>query len=65
VVSWTTQGKRSERFSVAKETAGSRSVPSWLSLDVATMSGRVQALPEVEEVGARFSPATIVENYSR
>jgi len=29
------------------------------------MTGRILALPEVEEIGAKFNPATIVEYYSR
>jgi hypothetical protein len=29
------------------------------------MSGRVEQLPEIEEIGAKFSAATIVEYYSR
>jgi Zn-dependent membrane protease YugP len=34
-------------------------------LDAAAMTGRVETLPEVEEIGAKFNTATIVEYYSR
>ena len=64
-VAWTDRGQRSEQFNVIKEQLGARSVPSWLGLDGATVSGRVLALPEVEEIGAKFNTATIVEYYSR
>ena len=47
------------------EQIASKSIPSWLSLDAANMTGRILALPEVEEIGAKFNPATIVEYYSR
>jgi ribosomal protein S4 len=36
-----------------------------LSLDASQMRGRIIALPEMEEIGAKFNPATIVEYYSR
>ena len=64
-VSWTLRGSNSEPFNLAKEQVGGKTIPSWLSLDVENMGGRVLALPEVEEIGAKFSPATIVGYYSR
>jgi len=64
-VAWTNRGQQSEQFNVVKEQLGGKSVPSWLSLEAASMTGRVLALPEVEEIGAKFNPATIVEYYSR
>lgn len=65
VVSLTSRGSKSEYFKIISEQLASKSIPSWLSLDITGMSGRVLALPEVEEIGARFNPATIVEYYSR
>ena len=64
-VSWTLRGSNSELFNLAKEQVGVKTIPSWLSLDVENMGGHVLALPEVEEIGAKFSPAAIVEHYSR
>jgi len=29
------------------------------------MTGKIVSAPEVEEIGAKFNPATIVEYYSR
>ena len=65
VLNLTGRGARSEYFKMVSEQIASKSVPSWLSLDVANMSGRILTLPEVEEIGAKFNPATIVEYYSR
>ena len=65
VVGWTQRGSNSEYFNLVKEQVAGKSVPSWLSLEAESMSGRVLALPEVEEIGAKFNPATIVEYYSR
>jgi len=47
------------------EQIASKQIPSWLSLDAGSMTGRILTLPEVEEIGAKFNPATIVEYYSR
>ncbi len=65
VIAWTSRGQGSKYFEIVKEQMSSKSVPSWLSVDVASMTGRLLALPEIEEIGAKFSPATIVEYYSR
>ncbi len=64
-VNLTSRGNKTEYFKIAAEQIASKSIPSWLSLDVANMSGRVLTPPEVEEIGAKFNPATIVEYYSR
>jgi small subunit ribosomal protein S4 len=65
VVSLTQRGSKSEYFKMVGEQIASKSIPSWLSLDTAAMTGRILSLPEVEEIGAKFNPATIVEYYSR
>jgi small subunit ribosomal protein S4 len=64
-VAWTSRGQKSEYFKVVSETVASKAIPSWLNLDITNMSGRVLTLPEVEEIGAKFNPSTIVEYYSR
>jgi len=64
-VGWTERGRRSRHFEAMKEAIGSRQIPSWLSLDTDSMTGRILAPPEPEEIGARFNTATIVEYYSR
>ena len=65
VLNLTGRGVKSEYFKMVSEQIASKSIPSWLSLDVANLSGRILTLPEVEEIGAKFNPATIVEYYSR
>lgn len=65
VVGWTPRGQRSSYFQMVKGQMAGKSVPSWLSVDAEGMTGRVLAQPEIEEIGAKFSPATVVEYYSR
>jgi len=65
VVGWTQRGRKSRYFEMVSGGVASKSVPSWLGLDVQEMAGRVLALPEVAEIDTKFSPATIVEYYSR
>lgn len=64
-VSLTPRGERSEYFKIVKENLGSKETASWLTVDAENMKGRVVSPPEIEEVGAKFNSATIVEYYSR
>jgi len=64
-VGLTGRGAKSEYFSIVKENISGKEIPSWLSLDAGSMTGQVLTLPEVEEIGAKFNTATIVEYYSR
>jgi len=65
VVSLTSRGSKSEYFKIVSEQIASKSIPSWLSLETANMTGRILNLPEADEIGAKFNVATIVEYYSR
>ena len=65
VIGWTPHGQASRYFEIVKEQMASKNIPSWLSVEADAMTGRVLAQPEVEEIGAKFSPATVVEYYSR
>ena len=65
VIGWTSQGLSSRYFEIVKDQMASKNIPSWLSVEVDAMTGRVLAQPEIEEIGAKFSPATVVEYYSR
>ena len=65
VIGWTSRGQSSRYFEIVKEQIASKNIPSWLSVEADAMTGRVLAQPEVEEIGAKFSPATVVEYYSR
>ena len=48
-----------------KETIPKRTVPRWLELDAATLTGKVSALPEEQDIGATVDTRLIVEFYSR
>ena len=65
VIAWTARGAGSEFYPVAQEQAKGRTLPSWLALDLESMTGRVLAAPVPEGIGAKFDPATIVVFYSR
>ncbi|TMB70412.1 MAG: 30S ribosomal protein S4 [Chloroflexi bacterium] len=65
VISLTSRAKKSEYFKIVGEQIASKSIPSWLSLDAGSLTGRILALPEVAEIGPKFNVATIVEYYSR
>ena len=64
-IAWSPKGKKTEFFKMMQEAMQSKDIPDWLSIDAATMTGRVVAVPDVAQVGAKFDPAVIVEYYSR
>lgn len=64
-VSWTPRGRNSEYFKIVSESISGKSLPTWLTRDQDGMTGKVEQLPEIEEIGAKFNAATIVEYYSR
>ena len=52
-------------FKKVSEEIKSKTVPMWLILDRVTLSGKVVALPVVDETVAQFNGKSIVEYYSR
>lgn len=54
-----------EYFKALAEVLRRRDVPGWLSLDVATMSGRILSAPTRPEIDANLQEQLIVEYYSR
>ena len=64
-VSFTPRGKKTEYVKVLPEVLKSKEAPSWLSLDMTALSGRVIGAPTLEHAEAFFDPNVIVEYYSR
>ena len=64
-ISFTPKGAKTEYAKVVQETLKSKQAPSWLSIDLAAMSGRVISEPTLEQAQAFFDPNVIVEYYSR
>ncbi|MGB2695085.1 MAG: 30S ribosomal protein S4 [Dehalococcoidia bacterium] len=64
-IAWSPKGRKTELFKLIQDNMQSKEVPDWLGVDAAAMTGRVIALPDVAQVGAKFDPAVIVEFYSR
>lgn len=57
--------RNNEYFKMLSEDIKRRDVPSWLSLDAATMTGRVLSAPTRPEIDANVQEQLIVEYYSR
>jgi small subunit ribosomal protein S4 len=64
-VGFTARGAKTEYAKIVQETLRSKSQPSWLTVDMAAMRGRVIAEPTLEGAEAFFDPNVIVEYYSR
>lgn len=59
------RSRESEYFKVQQEVMGKKQVPNWLSVDPATLTGRVLSLPTRADIDTRINEALIVEYYSR
>ena len=57
--------KNDEYFKVVQLNIGRKDVPSWLSLDPASLSGRVVTLPARADLDVNINEQLIVEFYSR
>jgi small subunit ribosomal protein S4 len=65
VISVVARSRGLEYFKALAEVLRRRSVPGWLSLDVAGMSGRILSAPSRPEIDANLQEQLIVEYYSR
>jgi small subunit ribosomal protein S4 len=64
-VGMTARGIRTEYAKTLQETLKSKQAPTWLTLDMASMKGRMISEPTLEQAEAFFDPNVIVEYYSR
>lgn len=62
---WKEGRKKTMLFQQATQDAASKGVPGWLTLDPATLDGRVSRLPTPEEVETKIDGKAIVAYYSR
>ena len=64
-VAFTPRGAKTEYAKIVAETLKSKQAPSWLSLEIGALRGRVIGEPTLEQAEAFFDPNVIVEYYSR
>ena len=64
-IGFSPRGAKTEYAKVVQETLRSKQQPSWLTLDLGAMRGRVISEPTLEGAEALFDPNVIVEYYSR
>jgi len=65
VISVRESSQKSDLFKIAMEDIGRKSVPSWLSIDPAAMTGRVISTPSRADIDSTINEHLIVEYYSR
>jgi small subunit ribosomal protein S4 len=65
LIEWCAPSKKTEYYKRLVEEIEGKPIPSWLSLDKESMTGRVLNLPGKDEVEARFNVKAVVEYYSR
>jgi small subunit ribosomal protein S4 len=65
VISVHPRSREREYFKIVAETLAKKSVPRWLELDPAQLSGRVLSLPSRQDIDTSVNEQLIVEYYSR
>jgi len=65
VIKWRNASTKTEYYKRVAEEIEEKFVPSWLSLDKESMTGRVLNLPGKDDIEAVFNAKAIVEYYSR
>ncbi len=66
MIAFTPRGTRSEHYKYTQEVAKSKNPPSWVSVDLSNMSGRMVSPPEVAQGETHnFNENVVIEYYSR
>jgi small subunit ribosomal protein S4 len=65
VVKWREASEKTEYYKRLAEEIEGKSIPSWLSLDEESVTGRVLNLPGKDDIEAGFNTKAVVEYYSR
>ncbi|MDH5696246.1 MAG: 30S ribosomal protein S4 [Dehalococcoidia bacterium] len=64
-IAWKETSTKTEYYKQLVQSIESKSVLSWLSLDVENLVGQVLSLPTPDDIEAKFEGKSIVEYYSR
>ena len=65
VVAVKEKSRQSNKFAEIAEALASKSIPAWLDVDKANLSGKVVALPTREDIDIPITEQLVVELYSR
>jgi small subunit ribosomal protein S4 len=65
IIKWREASTKTEYYKRVAEEVEEKVIPSWLSVDKESMTGRVLNLPSKDDIEAGFNEKAIVEYYSR
>lgn len=65
IIEWRKESTKNEYYKVLVEKIEDKNIPSWLSLDKASMICKMLSLPARDDIRANFNEKAIVEYYSR
>ena len=65
VIGWRERSKENELYKALVADIHRKPLPSWLSLDADAVTGRVEALPDPDEIDLKIEHRMIVEFYAR
>lgn len=64
-IGWRPSSQQRDFVKAVTEDMSKRPIPGWLSLDTTNLTGRVESLPEGEDLDTRVDTRMVVEFYSR
>ena len=65
VITWKESSKETGIYSIIAADIPKRPIPNWISLDSDNMTGRVNSMPEIEDIDTDVDMRLIVEHYAR
>ena len=65
VITWKESSKETGIYSIISADIPKRPIPNWISLDSDNMTGRVNSMPEIEDIDTDVDMRLIVEHYAR
>ena len=65
VIAWKEESTKSEYYKMLVEDIQGKIIPNWLNLNIATMSGKILAIPTRSDLDATIEEQLVVEYYSR
>lgn len=65
IIKWREASKKTKYYKTMAEKIDGKIIPSWLTLDKESMTGKVLNLPGKDDIEAGFNEKAIVEYYSR
>ena len=65
IITWAETSKKSTMYKIVQQEIGSKSIPTWLSIDTESLTGKILSIPSRNEMELNINEQLIVEFYAR